>query len=175
MAVRSLHVWIYSFCPIDLRPFTEGFFSTCQTLNLRVEDMKKLEVYDEIAPGCRNKVQRLSVVHNIVSRAKWDLDVDLGRVGYVTLESQQAESFSNLVHDFRVMSHAMQISASMGGAFIPIVLHYDDIESFVGQAKAQGLNMPEILKNRGLVVDVRGKEAKSLGKMMYDHVQKNQN
>ncbi|KAF2229339.1 hypothetical protein EV356DRAFT_571232 [Viridothelium virens] len=175
MAVKTIHVWIYSFCPIDLRPFTEGFFAACQTLNLRVEDIMKLDVYDDVAPGSQNKVQRLSVVNNIVSRAKWELDVDLGVVGYVTLESQQAESFNNLVHDFRVMSHAMQISASMGGVFIPIVLHYDNIEDFVRQAKAQGLDMPELLKNRGLVVDVRGKESKSLGNMMYDHVQKNQN
>ena len=53
-------------------------------------DSIELEQYADIAPGCRNKVQRLSVVHKSVVQAKRELRVNLNRVTYITLGKLQA-------------------------------------------------------------------------------------
>ena len=92
---------------------------------------------------------------------------------FFLLESQQADSFHAPVHDLRTMRHTSEIAANMGASFIPIVLHYNSIDTFMKQGRAEGVDMSSILR-KGFVEDVRGKPPQLLAKMIFDHIAYNQ-
>ncbi|KAI9657661.1 MAG: hypothetical protein M1821_002837 [Bathelium mastoideum] len=173
MSVKVTNVWIYSFWPIDIRPIIAEFRTKCKSQGLRVDNSVQLDHYDEIAPGSQNTVQRLNVVHSSTSKAKWQLLDDLNQVTYITIESQTADSSRAPVHDFRTMRYIMYTAENAAASFIPVILHCDRIDTFVRQARKQGINMVGILKERGMVENVEGKAPAMLAQMIYQHIERN--
>ncbi|KAI9694519.1 MAG: hypothetical protein M1822_000135 [Bathelium mastoideum] len=181
MSVKVTNVWIYSFWPIDIRPIIAEFRTKCKSQGLRVDNSVQLDHYDEIAPGSQNTVQRLNVVHSSTSKAKWQLLDDLNQYAIVlwwtgvdpTPESQTADSSRAPVHDFRTMRYIMYTAENAAASFIPVILHCDRIDTFVRQARKQGINMVGILKERGMVENVEGKAPAMLAQMIYQHIERN--
>lgn len=91
MAVKIMNIWIYSFSPIDLTPIIAEFCAKCRSSNLRIEDSVKLDHYDDIAPGCQNKIQRMTVVHSSISQAKREIGIDLKRVASITIGKSSSD------------------------------------------------------------------------------------